>query len=129
MASPILLGKPFHAIRSFILVSSTYNLFYHKYCKLGVQGKKSKMFYSAMGNNYYNECIENDEESLEDLGNELHVKEMRETKTFMCFLFSQPVIGCPLLINFTKNLHSVLKKVSAITNVRYKSVHYIEVFL
>ena len=31
--------------------------FYHKYWKLGVQGKKSKMFCSAMGNNCYNDCI------------------------------------------------------------------------
>ena len=99
--------------------------FYHKYWQLGVQGKKSKMFCCAMGNNYYNECIEDDEKSLEELDNELHVKEMCETKTSMCFLFSQPIIGCPLL----RGKFYLKCSTSAKKSVRYKSVRYIEVFL
>ena len=34
-----------------------------------------------------------------------------------------------LEVNLAQNIHLVLKKMSAITNVRYKSVRYIEVFL
>ena len=40
---------------------------------------------------------------------------MHQIKTCMCFLFSQPIIGCPLLRGkFCYNVHTVLQK----------SVHY-----
>ena len=58
-----------------------------------------------------------DENSLEKLNNEFHVK----VKTPMCFLFSH----CPLLTGkFCQNVHPMLKK-----SVRYKGVRHIEVFL
>ena len=64
--------------------------------------------------------------SLEKLNNKLRVKkkEKCQIKTCMCFLFSQPIIGCPLLKG-----KFCSKKVYALTNVCYKSVRYIEAFL
>ena len=50
---------------------------------------------------------------------------MYQAKTSMCFLFSQPIIGCPLLTGkFCPKCSPGAQKVSPITNVRY-----IEAFL
>ena len=56
---------------------------------------------------------------------------MCQTKTSMCFLFSQPIIGCPLLRGkfCPKCSPGAQKKCPLfITNVHYKGVHHIEVF-
>ena len=50
---------------------------------------------------------------------------MCKTKTSVCFLFSQPIIGCPLLIGkFWLNCSPGTQK-----SVRYEGVRFIEVFL
>ena len=55
---------------------------------------------------------------------------MFQIKTCMCFLFSRPIIGCPLLRGkfCPKCSCGAQKKVSAITNVRYESVCNVEVY-
>ena len=56
---------------------------------------------------------------------------MCQTKTSMCFLFSQPIIGCPLLRGkfCPKCSPGAQKKcLLCITNVHYKGLHHIEVF-
>ena len=55
---------------------------------------------------------------------------MCQTKRCMCFLFFQPITGCPLLRRkFYPKYSRDAQKVSAVTNVRYKRVRYIEVLL
>ena len=60
-------------------------------------------------------CYNMGEKSLEKIDNELQVKVKKSVKQeHACvFLFSQSIIGCPLL-NFAPNVHAVLKR-----SVRY----------